>query len=81
MATPPPAPPEPSQPKQYSLRLDRDDRIRVLVLRDAGFTYAQISQQLQISTVRFNIRAKASKQPLKSLVARPPSYPKPKSIG
>jgi transposase len=49
MATPPPDPPEPPQPKQYSLRLDRDDRIRVLALRDAGFTYLQISQQLQIS--------------------------------
>jgi transposase len=49
MATPPPDPNEPPQPKQYSLRLDRDDRIRVLALRDAGFTYLQISQQLQIS--------------------------------
>lgn len=47
MATP--EPPTTPQSKQYSLRLDRDDRIRVLALRDAGFTYAQISQQLQIS--------------------------------
>ena len=47
MATP--EPPDPPQSKQYSLRLDRDDRIRVLALRDAGFTYIQIAQQLQIS--------------------------------
>lgn len=50
MATPePPDPLQPLQPKQHSLRLDRDDRIRVLALRDAGFTYIQIAQQLQIS--------------------------------
>jgi transposase len=50
MATPEaPEPPEPPRPKQNSVRLDRDDRIRVLTLRDAGFTYLQISRQLQIS--------------------------------
>lgn len=47
MATP--EPPEPPQPKQNSIRLDRDDRIRVLALRDSGLTYLQISKQLQIS--------------------------------
>ncbi|EED11731.1 conserved hypothetical protein [Talaromyces stipitatus ATCC 10500] len=58
MATPEPTSPpratsagalEPSDPRQNSARLNRDERIRVLTLRDAGFTYLQISQQLQIS--------------------------------
>lgn len=51
-----PEPPDPQEPpnppgesKEYSLRLNRDDRIRVLALRDAGFTYMQISQQLHIT--------------------------------
>jgi hypothetical protein len=43
--------PEPSTPPQQaaeqrgknSLRISRDDRIRVLTLRDAGFTYQQIA--------------------------------------
>ncbi|KAF4200233.1 hypothetical protein CNMCM8927_003680 [Aspergillus lentulus] len=48
--------PEPSTPPQQaaeqrgnSIRLSRDDRIRVLTLRDAGFTYQQIADQLQIT--------------------------------
>ncbi|EED23145.1 transposable element tc3 transposase, putative [Talaromyces stipitatus ATCC 10500] len=58
MATPEPTSPpratsaaalEPSDSRQNSARLNRDERIRVLTLRDAGFTYLQISQQLQIS--------------------------------
>lgn len=45
-----PSTPEPTSPKSTnSKRLDRDDRIRVLTLRDAGFTYQQIVDQLQIS--------------------------------
>ncbi|OJJ70948.1 hypothetical protein ASPBRDRAFT_43823 [Aspergillus brasiliensis CBS 101740] len=46
-----PSTPEPStSPKlTYSRRLDRDDRIRILTLRDAGFTYEQIVNQLHIS--------------------------------
>jgi transposase len=47
-----PTTPEPSEapePKQISARLNRDDRIRILALRDAGFTYQQIASQLQIT--------------------------------
>ncbi|CAK37236.1 uncharacterized protein An01g10550 [Aspergillus niger] len=45
-----PSTPEPASPQSTnSKRLDRDDRIRVLTLRDAGFTYQQIVDQLQIS--------------------------------
>lgn len=32
-----------------SARLNRDDRLRVLTLRDAGFTYQQISTHLRIT--------------------------------
>ena len=50
MPTPEPLePPESSQPRENSVRLDRDNRIRILALRDAGCTYLQISQQLQIT--------------------------------
>ena len=35
--------------RQNSTRLNRDDRIRVLALRDAGFTYQQITSQLQMT--------------------------------
>ncbi|EED13759.1 annexin ANXC4 [Talaromyces stipitatus ATCC 10500] len=38
-----------SEANHNSTRLTRDDRIRVLTLRDAGLTYSQISSQLQIS--------------------------------
>lgn len=49
--------PEASSPRQQaaeqrgnnSIRLSRDDRIRVLTLREAGFTYQQIADQLQIT--------------------------------
>ncbi|KAL4780626.1 hypothetical protein BJX76DRAFT_350823 [Aspergillus varians] len=46
-----PTTPEPptSIPKSNSVRLTRDNRIRVLALRDAGFTYQQIASQLQIT--------------------------------
>ncbi|OJZ80272.1 hypothetical protein ASPFODRAFT_461829 [Aspergillus luchuensis CBS 106.47] len=45
-----PSTPEPTSPKSTkSERLDRDDRIRILTHRDAGFTYEQIVDQLQIS--------------------------------
>ena len=33
-----PDPPEEPEPRQNSTRLNRDDRIQVLALRDAGFT-------------------------------------------
>lgn len=55
MATPPPpttTPPPPAQTSSvsqvYNPRLGRDDRIHILTLRDAGFTYLQISSQLGI---------------------------------
>ncbi|EEA20407.1 transposable element tc1 transposase, putative [Talaromyces marneffei ATCC 18224] len=35
--------------KPYSTRLNRDDRIRILTLREAGFTYLQIASQLHIT--------------------------------
>lgn len=44
--------PEPSgvpESRQNSTRLQRDDRIRVLALRDAGLTYQQIASQLQMT--------------------------------
>lgn len=37
------------EPRWKSTRLNRDDRIRVLTLRDAGFSYTQITSQLQIT--------------------------------
>lgn len=46
-ATPEPA--ESPEPRQNSTRLSRDDRIRVLVLRDAGHTYEQITNQLGVT--------------------------------
>lgn len=48
-STPPEAPlevTEISERSQSSRWLSRDDRIRILTLRDAGFTYQQISSQL-----------------------------------
>ena len=47
-----PTTPEPGEipgSKQNSARLTRDDRIRVIALRDAGLTYQQITSQLQIT--------------------------------
>ena len=45
-----PSTPEPTSPKTTnSKRLERDDRLRILTLRDAGLTYQQIANQLQIS--------------------------------
>lgn len=47
-----PTPPEPSEepePRQNSKRLNRDNRIRVLALRDAGLTYQQIASQLKMT--------------------------------
>lgn len=47
-----PTTPEPSEvpeSRQNSTRLNRDDRIRVLALRDAGLTYQQIASQLQMT--------------------------------
>lgn len=38
--------------RQYSARLDRDNRIRILTLRDAGFTYQKIVDQLPGITYR-----------------------------
>ena len=38
-----PDPPDESEPRQNSIRLNRDERIQVLTLRDAGFTYQQIT--------------------------------------
>lgn len=38
-----PDPPDESEPRQNSTRLNRDERIQVLTLRDAGFTYQQIT--------------------------------------
>uniref|UniRef100_A0A093UQ59 Uncharacterized protein n=1 Tax=Talaromyces marneffei PM1 TaxID=1077442 RepID=A0A093UQ59_TALMA len=35
--------------KPYSTRLNRDDRIRILTLREAGFTYLQIASQLHVT--------------------------------
>jgi hypothetical protein len=39
----------PPQQRGNSTRLSRDDRIRILALQDAGFTYQQIAHQLQIT--------------------------------
>lgn len=49
-----PTTPEPPEPPEasltaYSSRLDRDNRIRILTLRQAGFTYMQIATQLNIT--------------------------------
>ena len=44
-----PDPPNEPEPRQNSTRLNRDDRIRVLTLRDAGLTYQQITSQLQMT--------------------------------
>ncbi|RJE23131.1 Transposable element tc1 transposase [Aspergillus sclerotialis] len=53
MATPPstqlPTTGPTTPPQGNSARLDRDNRIRVLTLRDTGFTYEQIASQLQIT--------------------------------
>lgn len=38
--------------RQNSARLDRDNRIRILTLRDAGFTYQKIVDQLPGITYR-----------------------------
>ena len=43
-----PEPPEAAS-EAYSERLNRDDRIRILALREAGFTYMQIASQLHIT--------------------------------
>ncbi|EHA26857.1 hypothetical protein ASPNIDRAFT_35715 [Aspergillus niger ATCC 1015] len=59
-----PSTPEPASPQSTnSKRLDRDDRIRVLTLRDAGFTYQQIVDQLQISyrQVQYTSKGNTSK--------------------
>lgn len=47
--TPPPVQTQTSAPLVYKPRLSRDDRIRILTLRDAGLTYLQISSQLGIT--------------------------------
>lgn len=44
-----PEPSDPSEPPEKSAQLSRDERLRVLTLRDAGFTYNQIAQQLHIT--------------------------------
>ena len=44
-----PDPPDEPESRQNSTRLNRDERIRVLTLRDAGFTYQQITAQLQLT--------------------------------
>ena len=43
-----PEPPEAAS-EAYSTRLNKDDRIRILALREAGFTYMQIASQLHIT--------------------------------
>ena len=55
MATP--EPPESPQPKQNSVRLDRDDRIRVLALRDAGHTYMQKLLQISYRQVQYTCQS------------------------
>lgn len=44
-----PEPFEEPESRQNSIRLNRDNRIRVLALRDAGLTYQQIASQLQMT--------------------------------
>ena len=44
-----PDPPDEPEPRQNSTRLNCDERIRILTLRDAGFTYQQITAQLQLT--------------------------------
>ena len=48
-----PDPPNEPEPRQNSTRLNRDDRIRVLTLQDAGLTYQQIISQLQMTYQQF----------------------------
>ena len=43
-----PDPSEEPEPRQNSTRLNHDDQIQVLALQDAGFTYQQITSQLQM---------------------------------
>ena len=38
-----------AESKPYSTRLNRDDRIRILTLRDAGFTYLEIATMLHVT--------------------------------
>jgi ketohexokinase/beta-glucosidase len=67
--------PEPSTPPQQrgnSTRLSRDDRIRILALRDAGFTYQQIAHQLQITHRQVQYTCQSQQLTPKKAPGKPP---------
>jgi hypothetical protein len=55
-----PEPPTAGKAKPYSARLNGDDHIRILALRDAAFTYLQIPSSFMLLMTKFNIRVKAN---------------------
>jgi hypothetical protein len=68
--------PEPSTPPQQAAeqrgRLSRDDRIGVLTLRDAGFTYQQIADQLQITHRQVQYTCQSQQKTPKKAPGQPP---------
>lgn len=79
MATPPPpATPleDTSAPRTNSARLNRDDRIRVLTLRDTGHTYKQISNHLGVSYRQVQYTCQSQQSTPKKAPSNPPKLSK-----
>ncbi|KAL1956033.1 hypothetical protein VTO42DRAFT_7848 [Malbranchea cinnamomea] len=72
MPTPEPNTPPQQAAEQNTIRLSRDDRIRVLTLRDAGFTYQQIASQLQITHRQVQYTCQSQQISPKKAPGKPP---------
>ena len=62
----------PTTPPRNSTRLDRDDRIRVLTLRDGGLTYQQIANQLHITYRQVQYTCESQKPTPRKAKGQPP---------
>lgn len=60
------------EPRKRSSRLTRDDRLRILTLRDAGFTYEQIVQQLHFSHHQVQYTCQSGQATPKKAPGNPP---------
>jgi hypothetical protein len=63
----------PTTPPKKFIRLDRDDRIRVLALRDASFTYQQIADQLHITYRQVQYTCESQKSTPRKAKGQPPN--------
>jgi hypothetical protein len=62
----------PNTPPKKSTQLEQDDRIRVLALRDASFTYQQIANQLHITYCQVQYTCESQKSTPRKAKGQPP---------